>query len=164
MGDKKYTAAVITVSDKGSRGERADTSGPRLAAMLAEDGWDVIHTAVVPDDPARIGAELIACADGLRAELVVTTGGTGFTNRDNTPEATLAVIERQAPGISEYMRAESAKVTPHGMLSRGVSGLRGGSLIINVPGSEKAASECLGFVMKTVKHAIKMLRSVDTEH
>ncbi|MCM1150278.1 MAG: MogA/MoaB family molybdenum cofactor biosynthesis protein, partial [Butyricicoccus sp.] len=108
------TAAVITVSDKGARGERADTSGPSLCAILREHGWETVHTAIIPDDPEMIKAELIRCSDELGVSLALTTGGTGFSPRDMTPEATLAVIERAAPGIPEAMRAESMRITPRG--------------------------------------------------
>ena len=151
-------AAVITVSDKGSRGERIDTSGPALCGMLAADGWAVIHTAIVPDEPEEISRQLIACADELGANLILTTGGTGFSMRDITPEATMAVIDRAVPGIPEAMRAASMQVTPLGMLSRAAAGLRGSSLIINLPGSEKAARECLAAVLPVMKHAMKMIK------
>ena len=114
----EYTAAVITISDKGARGERADTSGPSLARMLEAAGYQVVHTAILPDERALIQEELIRCADEKRLSLVLTTGGTGFSPRDVTPEATLAVIERAAPGIPEAMRAESMRITPRGCLSR----------------------------------------------
>ena len=107
-----YTAAVITVSDKGYRGEREDTSGPNLCAILREQGFEVEYTALVPDEPEMIQAELIKCADELHIALVLTTGGTGFSPRDITPEATMAVVERPTPGIPEAMRSESMKITP----------------------------------------------------
>ena len=153
-----YTAAVITLSDLGSRGERADTSGPALCEILKGDGWNIVHTAILPDDIDLIKAELIRCADELGVCLVVTTGGTGFSRRDVTPEATKAVIERECPGIPEAMRAESLRITPRGCLSREVSGIRGDTLIVNCPGSEKAARECIGAVLPALKHAIEMLR------
>ena len=151
------TVAVITVSDSCSRGEALDTSGPRIEAILAVAGYDVVYTAVVPDEQAQIEAELIKCADELTADLVFTTGGTGFSRRDVTPEATHAVIEREAPGIPEAMRYESLKITPRAMLSRSAAGLRGDTLIINLPGSEKAAAENLSAVIGTLEHALKML-------
>ncbi len=159
MSDAKYTAAVITVSDKGFRGEREDTSGPALRAMLEEQGWNVIYTALVPDEKEMIQKELIACADEKRIALVLTTGGTGFSPRDVTPEATLAVVERVAPGIPEAMRAESMKITPHGCLSRETAGIRGGTLIINLPGSKKASTENFAAVRGPVRHGVEMLRS-----
>lgn len=154
-----YTAAVITVSDKGARGERADTSGPALCALLRDAGWDVLYTAVVPDDPDRIQAELTACADERRIQLVLTTGGTGFSPRDVTPEATLAVVEREARGLAEAMRAESMRITPRGCLSRGAAGIRGRTLIVNLPGSEKAARENLLAVLAPLRHGVEMMIS-----
>lgn len=155
----KYTAAVITVSDKGYRRERRDTSGPMLCAMLTEQGYELIHTAIVPDEEEMIKAELIKCSDTLKAALVLTTGGTGFSPRDKTPEATLAVVERETRGIPELMRAESLKITPRGCLSRSAAGIRGGTLIINLPGSEKAARENLTAVLPTLSHGLEMLAS-----
>jgi molybdopterin adenylyltransferase len=154
-----YTAAVITVSDKGYRGERRDTSGPAICAMLEEKGIHVVHTALVPDVSDMIRAELIKCADVLKIPLVLTTGGTGFSPRDITPEATLAVVERETPGIPEAMRAESLKITPRGCLSRSAAGIRGRTLIINLPGSEKAAKENLSAVLDAVAHGLDMLAS-----
>ena len=151
-------AAVITISDKGSLGERVDTSGPALCGMLEQDGWGVIHTAIVPDEREEIMGQLIACADELGANLILTTGGTGFSMRDITPEATMAVIDRAVPGIPEAMRAASMQVTPLGMLSRAAAGLRNQSLIINLPGSEKAARACLAAVLPVMKHAMKMIK------
>jgi len=154
----KYTAAVITVSDKCSRGERVDTSGPVLCAMLEEAGYEIIHTSTVPDEVYAIKSELINCADSLGAALILTTGGTGFSPRDITPEATLEVVERRTPGIAEAMRAESLRITPRGCLSRGEAGIRGASLIINLPGSEKAARENLSAVLGALDHGLEMLR------
>ena len=153
-----YTAAVITLSDLGSRGEREDTSGPALCEILRGDGWNVVHTEILPDDFDTIKSALIRCCDELGVCLAVTTGGTGFSKRDVTPEATKAVIERECPGIPEAMRAESLRITPRGCLSREVSGIRGETLIVNCPGSEKAARECIGAVLPALKHAIEMLR------
>ena len=153
-----YTAAVLTISDKGSRGLRADTAGPAVRRMLEEAGWRVIHAEVLPDEGEEIQAALRRCADQLDAALVLTVGGTGFSPRDVTPEATLAVAERLAPGIPEAMRAESMRITPRGMLSRGVAGIRGGSLLVNLPGSEKAARECLGAVLPALGHGVGILR------
>ena len=158
-----FTAAVITVSDKGSRGERVDTSGPALVRLLTDDGWQVVFTAVVPDEREEISAVLRRCADEEKVCLAVTTGGTGFAPRDVTPEATRAVLEREAPGIPEAMRAESMRITPRGCLSREVAGLRGGTLIVNCPGSEKAARECLGAVLPALRHGVEMLREWKNE-
>ena len=154
----KYTAAVITMSDKGSQGLRKDTSGPAVQEILKENGWEVVYTNIIPDDFETIKAELIKYADELDICLVMTTGGTGFSRRDVTPEATHAVSEREVRGIPEAMRAESMKITPMGMLSRAEAGLRGGTLIVNLPGSEKAARECLNAVIKPIRHGVEVLR------
>ena len=154
-----YSAAVITVSDKGARGERVDTSGPALCALLKSADYDVVYTAIVPDEAEQISAELLKCSDEEHIALVLTTGGTGFSPRDVTPEATKAVIERETPGIPEAMRAESLKITPHGCLSRETAGIRGRTLIINLPGSEKAARENFAAVQKAIGHGLKMLYS-----
>lgn len=154
-----YTAAVITVSDKGYQGLREDTSGPNLVRILQEAGFDVVHTALVPDEDAKIRQELIHCADDLAIALVLTTGGTGFSPRDITPEATAAVVERPTPGIPEAMRAESMRITPKGCLSRSTAGIRGRSLIINLPGSKKAAEENILAVLSPVTHGLDMLYS-----
>ena len=138
-----YTAAVITVSDKGFQGLREDTSGPALCGLLEERGDEVVYKALVPDETAQIQRELLHCCDDLGVALVLTTGGTGFSPRDITPEATLAVVERPTPGIPEAMRAESMKITPKGCLSRSAAGIRGRSLIVNLPGSRKASQENL---------------------
>ena len=154
-----YTAAVITVSDKGSRGERIDTSGPAICEMLKSAGYEVVYTNIIPDESEQIKAELIACADQRKIGLVLTTGGTGFSPRDVTPEATLAVVERETRGIPEAMRAESMKITPRGCLSRSAAGIRGRTLIINLPGSPKAAKENLMAVIAPVSHGLDMLAS-----
>lgn len=152
-----YTAAVITVSDKGFRGERIDTSGPAIGGILREKGWNVVYTAIVPDEREQIKAELVKCADTLGVNLVLTTGGTGFSPRDITPEATLEVIERRTPGIPEAMRSESFRITPKGCLSRAEAGIRARTLIVNLPGSEKAARENLQAVLVPVEHGVEML-------
>ena len=153
------TAAVITISDKGARGERTDTSGPAVCAVLRDAGWEVVHTAILPDEREQIQAELIRCADERRIHLVLTTGGTGFSPRDVTPEATLAVVERETRGIPEAMRWESMKITPRGCLSRSAAGIRGRTLIVNLPGSEKAARENLAAVLDPIRHGVDMLLS-----
>ena len=154
-----YTAAVITISDKGYRGERADTSGPNLVEILKDKGFDVTYTQIIPDDRELIKAELIKCADELNIALVLTTGGTGFSPRDITPEATMEVVERPTPGIPEAMRAESMRITPKGCLSRSSAGIRGRSLIINLPGSKKASQENILAVIDPVSHGLDMLYS-----
>lgn len=153
------TAAVITVSDKGARGERTDTSGPAVRAMLEGAGFQVVYTAVVPDELEDIKAALLHCADTLVTALAVTTGGTGFSPRDVTPEATKAVMEREAPGLPEAMRADSMARTPRGCLSRGTAGIRGRTLMLNLPGSERAARENLAAVLPAIGHGVDMLLS-----
>jgi len=152
-----YSAAVLTISDQGFRGLRTDTSGPALCELLQSDGWDVVHTAILPDEESEIRSALLYCADTLHIHLVVTTGGTGFSPRDVTPEATKAILERETPGIPEAMRAESMRITPRGCLSREAAGIRGKTLIINCPGSEKAARECLPAVLPALRHGIEIL-------
>lgn len=154
-----YTACVITVSDKGARGERVDTAGPALVQLLKAAGYEVVYTAIVPDEIKLIQAELLKGSEVIKANLILTTGGTGFAPRDTTPEATKAILERETPGIAELMRAESMKLTPHGCLSRAAAGIRKRSLIINLPGSEKGARENLEAVLKSLGHGIKMLLS-----
>ena len=154
-----YTSAVITVSDKGYRGERVDTSGPNLVRILTEKGFDVTYTAIIPDEKEMIKAELRKCADELGIALVLTTGGTGFSPRDITPEATMEVVERPTPGIPEAMRAESMRITPKGCLSRSAAGIRGRTLIINLPGSKKASAENILAVIDPVAHGLDMLYS-----
>lgn len=154
-----YTAAVITVSDKGYIGEREDTSGPALAALLEEKGFEVVYRSIVPDESEQIKRELVSCADEKKIALVLTTGGTGFSPRDITPEATLEVVERQTPGIPEAMRAESMRITPKGCLSRSAAGIRKRTLIINLPGSKKASMENILAVIDPVIHGLDMLYS-----
>ena len=153
----KYTAAVITVSDMGSRGLRQDTSGPAVRAMLEEAGFSVAHTAILPDEMEQISAELRDCADRRRIDLIVTTGGTGLSPRDVTPEATRAVLEREIPAIPVAMWMEGLKVTPRAMLSRAVAGIRGSSPLLNLPGSEKAARENLAAVIGALEHGLHMI-------
>ena len=155
----RYTAAVLTISDKGFRGERTDTSGPAICQMLRDHGWEVTETAILPDERDQIQNALLHYADETPVNLVLTTGGTGFSPRDVTPEATLAVVERETRGIPEAMRAESLKITPRGCLSRSAAGIRGHTLIVNLPGSEKAARENLAAVLSPIRHGIDMLLS-----
>jgi len=151
-----YSTAVITVSDKGAAGQRTDTAGPACEEILKQNGWDVVFTAIVPDEYDKIREVLLHCVDE-KINLIVTTGGTGFSHRDVTPEATLSVIQREVRGIPEAMRAESMKITAMGMLSRAVCGIRQDSLIVNLPGSEKAAKENLLAVIGPIKHGIEVL-------
>ena len=153
----RYTATVIVMSDKGSKGQREDRSGPALKRILEKD-FDVRRVIVIPDDTETIIDTLRREADQEGTDLIVTSGGTGLARRDVTPEATRVVIERELPGVAEIMRSESYKITPHGIISRGICGTRKESIIINLPGSPKAAGECLGFVLAALPHAISKLK------
>jgi len=149
---------ILTSSDRSSRGERPDLSGPALAELVTAQGWTVIHTAIVPDDLEALRNTLSTWADSGEIDIILTTGGTGFAPRDITPEATNLVLDRLAPGLAEAMRQESRKVTPHAMLSRAVTGMRGKVLIINLPGSPKAAVENLQVVLSVLPHAVELLK------
>ncbi|MBP1734108.1 MAG: hypothetical protein H6Q53_395 [Deltaproteobacteria bacterium] len=153
----RYTAAIITVSDKGSVGEREDKSGPALRAVL-ETAYDVKEMVIVPDEVDIIAQTIKDLVDIKCIDLVVTTGGTGVSLRDVTPEATRLVMESELPGFAEVMRMESYKITPTAMVSRALCGTRKGSLIINLPGSPKAAVECIGFVLKAIPHTLDKLQ------
>lgn len=150
--------AILTVSDRSSRGDRPDSSGPALVDAVTSYGWQVVETGIVPDEIAAIRSTLVNWADSTRIDLILTTGGTGFAPRDVTPEATLGVVERLTPGLSEAMRAESLKTTRHAMLSRAISGIRKRCLIINLPGSPRAALENLEIVAPVLSHAVDLLR------
>lgn len=150
---------VLTVSDRSSRGERPDLSGPALVELVTAQGWKVIRTAILPDDLSDLRATLSAWADEGGVDVILTTGGTGFGLRDVTPEATRLVIERDAPGLAEAMRMESLKFTPHAMLSRAVAGMRGSVLIVNLPGSPKAAVENLQVILPVLPHAVELLHN-----
>lgn len=152
-----YTASVITVSDKCSTGERVDTSGPAVAEMLREAGFEVVYTSIVPDERHEISAEIIKCEYEVDSDLIITTGGTGLSKRDVTPEATRDVIDREIPAITQAMLYYSMQITPRAMLSRAVAGVRNDGLIINLPGSEKAARENLSAVIGVLDHALKMI-------
>jgi molybdopterin adenylyltransferase len=148
---------ILTISDKGARGEREDRSGPAIRGVVEAQGWDVTRQKIVPDDQAAIRAALVEWSDeGL--DLVLTTGGTGLSPRDWTPEATKAVLERETPGISEAVRQAGLRKTPTAMLSRAVSGIRKSTLIINLPGSEKGVRESLAALMPALPHALEILR------
>jgi molybdopterin adenylyltransferase len=155
-------AAVITMSDSRSRGGGEDLSGPAVADMLAAAGIEVAYTTVVPDEKDEIRRALIECADKRRLDLIVTTGGTGVSPRDVTPDATREVIERDLPGMAEAMRAESMRVTPFAMISRAVAGIRGCSLIVNLPGSPKAARENLAVILPAFGHALEKIKGDET--
>jgi len=152
-----FNIGIITASDKGSRGERQDISGKTIATMLSGLG-EVKHYIVVPDDREALSRELINMVDRLNLDLILTTGGTGLGPRDVTPEATLAVIERQVPGIPEAMRAKSLEITSRAMLSRAVAGIRGRTLIINLPGSPKGVTECLNVVLPALEHGLAIMK------
>ena len=150
--------AVITLSDSGYAGQREDKSGPLIRAMAEEAGYEVVHTALLPDGVEPLAGELKRLCDGDLADLVLTTGGTGFSSTDLTPEATLSVVERPAPGIAEAMRWQSLQITPRAMLSRAAAGIRGKTLIVNLPGSPKAVKECLEFILPSLGHGLEILR------
>ncbi len=150
--------AILTVSDRSYRGERSDQSGPALAEAVRMYGWEVVHMEVLPDDLGLLRDTLAAWADSGAYDVVLTTGGTGFAPRDVTPEATLAVVERQAPGLVEAMRAASLRVTAHAMLSRAAAGIRKRTIIINLPGSPRAAVENFEVVAPVLPHAVQLLR------
>lgn len=149
---------ILTLSDRSSRGERADASGPALARLIEAENWSVARQSLLPDEESAIRDLLISWADSDELDVIVTTGGTGFSPRDVTPEATRAVIQRDVPGMAEAMRAASLKVTPHAMLSRIVTGIRGKTLIINLPGSPKGAVENLQVLIPVLPHAVQLLR------
>ncbi len=161
--DRPFQAAVITLSDKGARGERKDESGPAAVHMLHEAGYQVAETLLIADEPEVLKKHLIRLADSRQVDLIITSGGTGFSLRDQTPEATLAVADRNAPGIAEVIRAQSMTITNRAMLSRGVSVIRGKTLIINLPGSPKAVKESLGFILESLGHGLAVLRGSATE-
>jgi molybdenum cofactor synthesis domain-containing protein len=150
--------AILTVSDRSARGERADASGPALAAAVQAQGWQTVRTAIVPDEQTAIEGLLRSWADSGELDLILTTGGTGFARCDVTPEATLAVVERSTPGLCEAMRAASLAVTPHAMLSRAAAGIRKRTLIVNLPGSPKAALENLQVILPVLPHAVQLLQ------
>ena len=154
---------VLTVSDRSSQGVRNDSAGPALAELLISKGWKVEWRAVVPDEEGEISKVLIAWADTEGADLIVTTGGTGLSPRDVTPEATTAVVHRMVPGMAEAMRAQSMAKTPHAMISRAVAGIRGQTLILNLPGSPKGALENLEVVIPALEHAIAKIQGDPAE-
>lgn len=155
-----FHAAVLTVSDRSFREERPDEGGPLVAELLREAGYAVVKTAVVPDEQSLIETALREIADTGEVQLLVTTGGTGFAPRDVTPEATLAVCQRMVPGIPEAMRYASLRLTPRAMLSRAQAGIRGGTLIINLPGSPRAAKENLEAVLPVLEHGLELLTGI----
>lgn len=158
-----WRAAVLTISDKGAAGAREDRSGPAVCALAEQHGYHVVHTQIIPDEFDAIAQALRALCDEDRADLILTTGGTGFAPRDVTPEATESVLIRRAPGIAEAMRAGSLAITPRAMLSRATAGIRTRALVVNLPGSPKGAAENLGFVIDALGHGIALLKSAEGE-
>lgn len=154
---------ILTISDKGSKGERVDGTGPAIKNMLEENGYHMEYYKIIPDEIEKIEEELIYLSDELKIELVLTNGGTGFSERDVTPEATRNVIQKYVPGIGEAMRMKSLEITPKAMLSRAIAGIRNKTLIINLPGSPKGATENLGFIMPALKHGIEILTGEASE-
>lgn len=160
IGEKPYrfTAGIVVASDKGSRGEREDAAGPAIREMIEPMGYHVRSQEILPDDEETLYQELVRLADEENVDVVFTTGGTGLSPRDNTPEATLRAATKQVPGIAEAIRAYSLRITPRAMLGRGVSVLRGRTLIVNLPGSPKAVKECLEYLLPTLEHGLEILR------
>lgn len=158
-----FSAAVITISDKGSRGQREDLSGPAIRELLAQLPAHISSYEVIPDDAQVIADRIVYCSDTLGVDLIVTTGGTGVGQRDVTPEATRAVIEKEVPGMAEVMRLEGLKKTPHAMISRAVVGIRGQSLIVNLPGSPRAVRENLLAILPALPHAIAKIKGDEEE-
>lgn len=156
--------SVLTISDRSSRGERADTSGPALAELVRSQGWRVVKQEIVPDEIETIKERFQNWCDSGETDVILATGGTGFASRDVTPEATRAVVERLTPGLDEVMRSVSLKITPHAMLSRAVSGVLKRTLIINLPGSPKGATENLQVLLPALEHAVHLLRDEDAGH
>lgn len=163
MEGYRWKAAVVTLSDKGYAGEREDKSGPLICKLIEEAGYETVKTILLPDEKKKIKKCLCTLCDEQRLDIVFTTGGTGFAPRDCTPEATMEVAERNAPGIAEAMRLASLNITPRAMLSRGVSVIRGKTLIINLPGSPKAVKENLEAVLPTLDHGLAILTGRDGE-
>ena len=159
----KYKVSVITLSDKGFAKEREDLSGPAVEKYLDRDVFEVNERLLLPDDREKLEKELIRLCDEAGSDLILTTGGTGFSKRDVTPEATLAVAQKNVPGIAEAVRAMSMQYTRRAMLSRAVSVIRGNTLIINLPGSPKAVGECMEFIMDTVVHGLDIMTGRDSE-
>ena len=153
-----FKAVVITISDRGSRGERKDTSGPEIVAMLQQIGIEIVGQSIIPDEKELIRQSLIEWCDGEKTDLILTTGGTGVSPRDVTPDATREIIEREIPGMAEEMRRRSAAITPRAMISRAIAGIRGQTLIINLPGSPKGALENLSVVLPALTHTIEKIK------
>lgn len=161
--DRPFTAAWITLSDKGAAGEREDKSGPLIGEILTEAGYNVVEGVLIPDEPAQLKLQLMRLADQRQVNVIFTTGGTGFSKRDMTPEATADVCDRMTPGIAEAIRAYSMTKTPTAMLSRATAGMRNETLIINLPGSPKAVRECLEFLLHPLEHGLEIMLGRDGE-
>ena len=158
-----YTVGIITISDKGAADQREDKSGPKIRQMLPKDEYEVVSYKIIPDERKQIADELVRLSDDMKCNLVLTTGGTGFAPRDITPEATMDVAQRNAPGIAEALRAYSMSLTPRAMLGRGVCVIRKNTLIVNLPGSVKAVSESMDFLMGNIEHGLDILLQYDSE-
>ncbi|WP_461613013.1 molybdopterin-binding protein [Clostridium sp. Marseille-QA1073] len=161
--DAKLTAAVITLSDKGFKGEREDESGPAIVTILKEAGYEIVETIILPDEQKEIERNLIRLVEQRQVNLILTTGGTGFSTRDCTPEATMAVATRNAPGIAEAIRYGSMNITKRAMLGRGASVIRNETIIVNLPGSKKAVMESLGFIIDELEHGIRILKGSSSD-
>jgi molybdopterin adenylyltransferase len=158
-----FRVVILTISDRGSKGEREDSSGPLIGEIIKSLPAEIIHYEIIPDEQEKIIEALKKSADHLKADLILTTGGTGMSPRDVTPDATLKVIEKEVPGFSEAMRAESLKKTPHAMISRAITGIRGSSLIVNLPGSPKSVKENLAVILPALPHALSKLKGDPSE-
>ena len=158
-----FRAVVITVSDRGARGERVDGSGPEIARLLQGLEMEIVGRQIIPDEKELIRQALIEWSDGEKTDLILTTGGTGVSPRDVTPDATKEIIEREIPGMAEAMRHQSMKLTPHAMISRAMAGIRGRTLIINLPGSPKGARENLSVILPALLHAIEKIKGDDKD-
>ena len=158
-----FKVAILTISDKGSKGEREDSSGPLIQEMIKDLPAEVTHYEIIPDEKETIARALEKSADHLKADLILTTGGTGMSPRDVTPDATRLVIEKEVPGFAEAMRAESLKKTPHAMISRAIAGIRGSTLIVNLPGSPKSVRENLAVILPALPHALSKLKGDPSE-
>ena len=158
-----FRAVVITVSDRGARGEREDGSGPEIARLIQTIGMEIVGRQIIPDEKELIRLALIEWSDGEKTDLILTTGGTGVSPRDVTPDATREVIEREIPGMAEAMRHQSLTLTPHAMISRAMAGIRGRTLIINLPGSPKGARENLSVILPALVHAIEKIKGDDKD-